>query len=287
MREEMLSWGPLCQILALQRDDGSFQSPLERSSSAPTFVAACLMERCGMDSRDEPIKRALAYLSERHVGNGAFSHNTGGSGILPCNVGKVTRALMRMVGYYVLAVRDSITWILDHQRFDHKETRAGGGKQWSFRSVVNYGCWQSVSCYHGVIGTMRTLAAIPPQSRSREVKSRLRDAAEYLRIHRVFKRSSVDKPLFRHMTQFFLNGGYRFHLIDVLEGLADMEPRLILEEWVSEAVDVVDSLAVDGKITLVKNYRTFLIDPLEWETVGEPARFLTYQWLMVKKKFGT
>ena len=74
--------------------------------------------------------------------------------------------------------------------------------------------------------------------------------------------SSAANPPVRHMTQFFLTGGYRFHLIDVLEGLADADPRLIRETWVREAVDAVDALAVKGRIPLAKNYSNELIDPL-------------------------
>ncbi len=68
-----------------------------------------------------------------------------------------------------------------------------------------------------------------------------------MRIHRVFKKSSVDRPLFRHMTQFFISGQHRCNLIDVLDGIADADPALGSKEWVREAIDVMDSLAENGK----------------------------------------
>ncbi len=55
------------------------------------------------------------------------------------------------------------------------------------------------------------------------------------------------------------------------------------EPWVREAVETVDGLAVEGKIILSKNYPTKLLDPLPFESVGEPSRFLTYQWLRAKR----
>ena len=88
------------------------------------------------------------------------------------------------------------------------------------------------------------------------------------------------------MMQYFLHGGYRFHLVDILEGLADYDPMLIKKEWVQEAVEALAATSKDGKINLVRNYPNYLIEPCPLEEVGKASRFLTYQWLRVKKKFG-
>ena len=130
LRGEMLAWKPLRQILTLQRDDGSFPYGQKTPTALPTFWALCLMERCGMEVEDEPAARALAYLSERHLGYGALSYTFGGSGILPCYVGVMSRTVIRMGGFDTPLVRQSVRWLLDHQRFDHKEIRAGGPKKW-------------------------------------------------------------------------------------------------------------------------------------------------------------
>ena len=222
----------------------------------------------------------------RHVVKGAYSQNTGGSGILPCYLGYFVPIIAAVAGPDVEPVRTSVDWLLRHQRFDHKETRAGGDEEWPFRTPINYGCWFSVSCYHGVAAALRAIASIPAAGRPDVDRRRLDEAVAYLRIHRVYKKSAVDKPLFRHLTQFFLHGGYRFHLIDVLEGLAWTDPALGRQEWVAEAIEAVDALAPDGRIRLVKNYPTHLIDPIPLEPVGEPSRFLTYQWLRTKRRFG-
>jgi hypothetical protein len=286
LREEILRWEPLKQIIALQREDGSFPSLDGGPTAGPTFVALCLADRCGMDVGDAPVAKALAYLWGRHAEKGAFSHNTGGSGILPCYLGLLVRSCIRMGGLDFPGVGASLKWIVDHQRFDHKHTRAGGNRKWPFRAVVNYRCWASVSCYHGVAASFLALAAVPKERRSAEMQARLRGALAYLKIHRVFKKSNEDKPLFRSMTQFFLWGDHRVHLIDVLEGIADADPTLGCMEWVREAIEVVEELAESGKIRLLGNARNLLVHPLAFERIGEPSRFLTYQWLLVKQKFG-
>jgi hypothetical protein len=208
-----------------------------------------------------------------------------------------------MGGLNIPEVEASLKWIVDHQRFDHKRTRAGGNRKWPFRAVVNYRCWESVSCYHGVAASFLALAAVPKERRSTEMESRLRAALAYLKIHRVFKKSNSEKPLYlkihrvfkksnsekpllRSMKRFFLWGDYRVHIIDVLEGIADADPTLGAMDWVREAIDVVDELAESGKIKLSENARNLLLHPLAFERVGEPSRFLTYQWLRVKQKFG-
>jgi len=84
--------------------------------------------------------------------------------------------------------RGFVRWLVDHQRFDHKSTRAGGAEAWPYAAPKNVGCWDSVSGYHGVVA-----AGSHPQSpRARE---RLAEAIEYLRIHRGYLRSSPPKGL--------------------------------------------------------------------------------------------
>lgn len=286
LRKAVLRWSPVRKILALQGSEGSFRSLEKNPTAMPTFRALCYLHRCGLDLTDEPVVKAVDFLARHHASKGAVSHNRGGSGVLPCYVGMLLRPLIEMGGLSHPLVESSLQWIVDHQRFDHRKTRAGGAKEWPFRAVQNYGCWKTVSCYHGVVGSMRALTAIPRRRRSREVRERLQAALEYLRIHRVYKKSNSETPLFRYMTQFFFTGGYRFHLIDVLEGLADADAKLIREPWVKESVDVVDALAVQGRIPLVKNFSNELIDPLPLEPTGKSSRFLTYQWLRVKRRFG-
>ena len=286
LRNEIARWEPLRQVLSLQLDDGSFPYGQKTPTAQPTFSALGLMQRCGLDITDEPVTRVVDYLTDQHIGKGALSYTSGGSGILPCYLGVVATSLIRMGGLDTELVQSSIGWLVDHQRFDHKDTRAGGDHSWPYRGPQNYGCWDSVSCYHGVAGAFRAFAAIPPQSRSAGVRRRLGEAISYLRIHRLYKKSTVDKPLVRHLTRFFLVGDYRSDLLDMLEGVADADDGLIQEGWVREALGDMERLTTDGRVPLVQNYGRKLIDPVPFEAVGAPSRFLTYQWLTVQKRLG-
>jgi hypothetical protein len=205
--------------------------------------------------------------------------------VLPCYLGVVTTALIEMGALDTELVQSSIAWLVDHQRFDHKATRAGGDETWPYKAPDNYGCWDTVSCFHGVAGAFRAFASIPPDRRSAEVRQRLAEAVEYLRIHRGYKKSSSDRSLFRHMTQFFLVGDYRSDLLDILQGIADGDPTLVRESWVQTALEDLNHLTSQGRVTLVKNYGRKLIDPIPFEAVGAPSRFLTYQWLHIRKIF--
>ncbi len=285
LRHEMLTWGPLNQIVELQLDDGSFPQGQKTPTTQPTFWALCLMARCGLDVSDEPVRRAVGALERRNLGRGALSFTSGASGMLPCYAGVVSTALIEMGMLETDLVQSSIDWLVAHQRFDHKELRAGGDETWPYRAPVNYRCWETVSCYHGVVGAFRALAAIPDGQRSPAVRRRLEEALSYLRLHRLYKKSSSEQPLFRHMTQFFLVGDYRSDLIGVLQGVADADPGLIHEPWVAEAVIDIEAMLHDGRVTLVKNYGRKLIDPIPFEPVGEPSRFLTYQWLSIRRAF--
>jgi hypothetical protein len=282
LREQIFSWEPLGAVLALQRHDGSFPVRQKTQTAQPTFSALVLMQRCGLDVDDEPVARTVAHLTERYCRAGALSYTTSGSGVLPCYMGVAVEALVKMGGLDTDLAQMSIRWLVDHQRFDHKTARAGGESHWPYRAPRTYGCWDTVSCFHGVAAAFRAFAAIPAERRSEDVRRRIREAVDYLRIHRLYKKSSEERPLFRHMTEFFLVGDYRSDLLDLLQGVADADPDLGGEDWVRRAVQEMDQLAPDGRVPLVKNYAKKLIDPIPFEPVGGSSRFLTYQWLRVR-----
>ena len=283
LRHGVIGWPPLRDILALQRDDGGFDSLETPQTARATFWALRLMARSGLTVADDPVARAIAHLETNQYA-GALSYTGGGSGTLPCYLGVTVEALIRLGAIDTPLVKDSLQWLVDHQRFDHRSLRAGGTADWSYRAPVNFGCWESVSCYHGVAGAFRALAAVPPEQRSPGVSQRLDEALEYLRIRRLYRKSSSDQPLFRHMTQFSLIADYRSDLLDMLSGVAACDPSLGGETWVREAVEDMDDQTRDGKVTLVKNYGKKLMDPIPLEPVGEPSRFLTLEWLRVRRK---
>ncbi len=88
------------------------------------------------------------------------------------------------------------------------------------------------------------------------------------------------------MIQPFLIGDYRSGLLDMLQGIADTDPALIRQEWVQAAADDMRQLAPRGRVTLARNYGKRLIDPVPFEPLGEPSRFLTYQWTLIQRTFG-
>lgn len=289
LRAEIPMWPPLARILARQRDDGAFEWSQKARSAQPTFAAFELMAACGMDTGDEPVGRALGALGAHHQPRkhpGLVSYLSGGSGVLPCYLGLVTRSLIALGALEHPLVQGSLRWLVEHQRFDHKAARAGGGATWPYAAPGSFGCWESVSCYHGVVAALRAFAAVPLERRSPALRERLRQAIEYLRVHRVYQKSAQEKPLFRHLTQFFLVGEYRSDLIDVLEGLAGADPTLGAEPWIRQAVDAVEALTVQGRVPQRKSYARRVADPLGFEPMGEPSRFLTLQWIRVKRRFG-
>jgi hypothetical protein len=279
-----IAWGPLQEILALQKPDGGFPGREAQQTARATFWALRLMARCGLDVGDEPVARALRFLMANHL-HGALSYSRGGSGVLPCYVGVTVATLIRLGALETDLVQWSLRWLVDHQRFDHKSTRAGGGGLWPYRAPANFGCWESVSCYHGVAASFRAFAAVPPPHRSIAIWQRLDEAINYLEIHRLYKKSSSDRPLFRSMTQLSLIADYRSDLLDMLTAVADADPGLISRDWVEEAVTEMDALTTGGKVTLAKNYGKKLIEVVPFEPVGEPSRFLTMEWLRTKRAF--
>lgn len=58
------------------------------------------------------------------------------------------------------------------------------------------------------------------------------------------------------------------------------------ETWVEEAAAAVEERADSGRIPMVRLHPTKVLDPLPFEEAGHPSRFLTLQWLRVRKKLG-
>lgn len=283
LRRDALAWEPLQHVLRLQLENGGFPFGQKTPTAQPSFCALYLMQRCGMTIHDEPVARLAQFLTDAHLRKGAVSYTGGGSGVLPCYVGIVTATLIKMDALDTPIVRQSIDWLVNHQRFDHQSMRAGGDSPWPYRAPRNFGCWEGVSCYHGVAAAFRAFAAIPQEQRSSQVQERLEEAIDYLKVHRLYKKSRSETPLFRHMTQFCLVGDYRSNLLDMLAAMTDFDPSVLRSDWLTEAVSDMDRLAPGGRVPLVKNYGRKLMDPIPLEAVGSPSRFLTYQWLLTKR----
>ncbi|TNF32296.1 MAG: hypothetical protein EP329_10730 [Deltaproteobacteria bacterium] len=283
LRREVLAWAPLGAVLALQREDGGFGAG-KKADARATLWALRLLGRCGLDVTDPPVERALAHLEARHVAEGALSYTTGGSGVLPCYLGVTVAELVAMGALESPLVQGSLAWLVAHQRFDDAEGRAGGEAEWGYRAPANYGCWQSVSCFHGVAGAFRALAAVPAERRTSAQRARLDEAVGYLRRRHLYKKRSGAKALFRHLLEPALVADYRSTLLDLLHGVADADPRLASEAFVRAAIADFEALTDGGRVPLAKNYGRALMSPVPLEPVGEPSRLLTAEWLAVRAR---
>ncbi|MCA9598151.1 MAG: hypothetical protein KC776_32790 [Myxococcales bacterium] len=50
------------------------------------------------------------------------------------------------------------------------------------------------------------------------------------------------------------------------------------------ALNDMEALTADGRVTLGKNYGRALMSPIPLEPIGHPSRLLTYQWLVVRRR---
>ena len=286
MKLEIPTWPPLKSILDLQQPDGGFPNRTRTRTGGPTLAALGIMARCGLSLEDECVARAFRYVESTRLHEGVFTVRGKGSGVLPCYAGMFTRLVGTLAGTSHPWFQAGLSWIVRYQRFDHKKSRGGGPGTWPYKSVINYGgCWNSVSCFHGVGPTLRALSLVPPAARTREVGDRIASALNYLRIHRVYQKSGSDTPLFRNSTKLFLFGAYRSNLLDTVEGIAEAQPDVGSAPWVADALRAIETAAHGGRVVSSRSYDSELIDPLPLESPGE-SRFLTYQWLITRGKLG-
>ena len=91
------------------------------------------------------------------------------------------------LGYlYAPRVERGIDWITTYQRFD--DGISNRPKGWPYDRTTG-SCFGKHSCHMGVVKTLKALAEIPVEKRSKKVTAAIDEAVNYLLKHHVFKRS--------------------------------------------------------------------------------------------------
>jgi hypothetical protein len=201
-------------ILAELGADGNY----ERVKKACEFILA--------NSQDRKSGGFSAWLSVK-VGGGRYS------GVLPCLTGNMVWSLIRLGLLADPRVQRGIDWIVKYQRFDDGE--AYPPKIWPYEKATS--CFGKHSCHMGVVKSLKALAEIPAEKRSKTVNDTIERGIEYMLKHRIHKRShnlsKVSKP-------GWLKFGFPLmYQTDVLEILGILTSLGCKDERMQEAVDLV------------------------------------------------
>ena len=288
-KKEIMLAGVVPKILAKQREGGYWEAP-EKFYAAKykgTVWQLIILAELGADGKDPRVQKACEFILENSQDrkSGGFSAwlsvKVGGgrySGVLPCLTGNMVWSLVRLGFLDDPRVKRAIDWIVQYQRFDDGE--AWPPKIWPYEKATS--CFGKHSCHMGVVKSLKALAEIPADKRSKAVVGTVEKGVEYMLKHHIHKRSHnlsrVSKP-------GWLRFGFPLmYQTDVLEILGILTKLGVKDERMQEAVDLVLSKQdAQGRWMLENTFNGRFQTNIEQK--GASSKWVTLKALSVLKGF--
>jgi hypothetical protein len=286
-RREIMKTGAVPNIL-FRQDEGGYWGTADdfyvRAKYRGTVWQLIVLASLGADGGDSRVARACEFILNRSQDkeSGGFAYRgtvKGGlhAGVLPCLTGNMVFSLIRFGYLDDPRIQRAVDWIVRYQRFDDAADKAPSG--WPYEREP---CWGKHTCHMGVVKALKSLAEIPPPSRSDSVRRTIQSGAEYLLKHRIYKRShdlsSIAKPAWVK---------FGFPLMwstDALEMLAILVRLGYRDDRMREAVDLVISKQDEqGRWRLESTFNGRF--QVNIEQKGKPSKWVTLKALTVLKGF--
>ena len=285
-RAAIMSSDTVTAILGKQEPDGHWLKPGQfyTGKYRGTVWQVLVLAELGADGGDPRIRKACSFILDASMDrkSGGFSAEGGRNGgqpssVIPCLSGNMVWALLRL-GCTDDRVEAGIDWIAGYQRFDDGDVAAPTG--WPYDRYKM--CWGRHSCHMGVVKAMKALAEIPDAQRSAAVRTCLDNAAEFMLIHHIHKRSHdlgrLSKPGWK---KFGFPLMYQTDVLEILNLLLDLgyrDPRM------EEAVELVAALqGEDGRWLLANSYNKSM--DIKIEKLGAPSKWITLKALTALKRW--
>ena len=277
-REALMRAGPAAAILDGQTEGGYWGAGLDfyRSKYKGGVWQLIVLAELGVDGRDPRIRAACEYIFEhsqdRESGGFSIDPASGGGGrhgtVIPCLTGNMVFCLERLGFGKDERTDRAIEWICEYQRTDDGESHAPKG--WPYDSFS--GCFGGHSCFMGVVKSLKGLAAIPPRSRNASVKAKIAELAEFVLLHRVYKRShdlqSVSRPGWLKL------GFPLMYQTDILEILCILRDLGVEDERMSDARKaLLAKRGADGRWILENSFNGRTLVPIEKK--GAASKWIT------------
>jgi hypothetical protein len=288
-KKEIMLTGVVPKIMTKQSDGGYWEAP-EKFYTAKykgTVWQLIILAELAADRNDERVKKACEFIlaNSQDRKSGGFSAwlsvRVGGgrySGVLPCLTGNMVWSLIRLGFLDDERVKRGIEWIVKYQRFDDGE--AWPPRVWPYEKATS--CFGKHSCHMGVVKSLKALAEIPTDKRSKEATETIEKGVEYMLKHQIHKRShdlsKVSKP-----------GWVRFgfplmYQTDVLEVLGILTKLGYKDERMKDAVNLVVSKQNEQGIWKLENTFNGRFQA-SIENKGSSSKWITLNALRVLKRF--
>ncbi len=288
-KKEIMLTGVVPKIMAKQSNDGYWEAP-EKFYTAKykgTVWQLIILAELAADGNDERIKKACEFIlaNSQDRKSGGFSAwlsvRLGGgrySGVLPCLTGNIVWSLIRLGFLDDERVKRGIEWIVKYQRFDDGE--AWPPRVWPYKKATS--CFGKHSCHMGVVKSLKALAEIPTDKRSKEATETVEKGVEYMLKHQIHKRSH---DLSRVSKPGWLRFGFPLmYQTDVLEVLDILTKLGYKDERMKEAVNLVVSKQNEQGMWKLENTFNGRFQ-VSIEKKGSSSKWITLNALRVLKRF--
>ena len=288
-KNEIMEIGTVPKILAKQNDGGFWETP-ERFYTAKykgTVWQLLILAELSADEADERVRRACEFVlaNSQDYESGGFSMwvstKTGGgrhSGVIPCLTGNMVWSLIKLGYSEDSRVTRGIDWITTYQRFDDGiENRPKG---WPYDKAIS--CFSTHSCHMGVVKSLKALAELPADKRTKDIMNTIEKGVEYLLKHHIHKRSHdldrVSKP-------GWLRFGFPLmYQTDALEILGILTKLGYKDKRMQEAIDlVVAKQDEEGRWRLESTFNGRFQTNIEQKS--KPSKWITVKALSALKRY--
>jgi hypothetical protein len=288
-KKAIMDIGIVPQILAKQSSDGCWETPTAfyTAKYRGTVWQLIILAELGADERDSRVRKACEFVianSQNPESSGFSMHVSARAGgglrseVIPCLTGNMVWSLIRLGYLEDPRVQRGINWITTYQRFDDGAKEAQKG--WPYDRYVM--CWGTHTCHMGAVKALKALAEIAADQRNRAVEATVKNGAEYMLKHHIYKRShnlsKVSKP-------GWLRFGFPLmYQDDALEVLGILTKLGYKDERMQEAVDLVLSKQdAQGRWKLENTFNgRFQVNV---ERKGEESKWITLNALKALKRF--
>lgn len=288
-KKSIMTKGLVPKILASQEDGGYWgdEQRFYRDKYKGTAWTLLILAELSADPENISIRNACEFIlrCSREPEGGGFSYeqskktNSGlPSGVIPCLTGNMVYSMIKLGYLKDERVQKSIEWIVKYQRSDDGEGAVPTGDPYDRYFM----CWGKHACHMGAAKSLKALAAIPPQNRSREVNIKIEELAEYFLNHHIFKKShnldAVSRPGWLKL------GFPLMYQTDVLELAGIFADLKISDARLDEALEVIQSKQnEDGKWKMENSFNGKMIANVEAK--GKMSKWITLKSLKVLKTY--
>ena len=278
-RRDVMSQGPVPQILALQNPDGTWTP---RGGGYQTTGAQVeFLAELGADPSDERVQRTGQYALETFLAaNEAFSYVTPPvpSKTVHCHNGMQAYALLRLGFGGDPRLQAALDWqarmatgdLLPGQRY-YKSATAGP----NFTCAIN----QAQPCAWGATKAMRAFLAVPPGQRSPALQAAIRAGADFLLSYDLAQASyPYTGKVSTHWFKLGFPLSYWSDILETAEVLVELgykdDPRLQPTlDWLRQKQDS------QGRWTLEDSLNGKMW--VDIEAKGQPSKWITLRALRV------